>query len=119
LDPEGKKIEFIQKKEENWDLRSTFNHIMLRVGDLEKSVDFFKQLGMKEIRRSNNEQYKYTLAFIGYDADSTVLELTYNWGESSYDMGNMLNEITIVHGDTDKEVVDANGYKFKILKSNH
>lgn len=55
-------------------------HTMLRVADLDKSIAFYTQvLGMKELRRSDNEQYRYTLAFVGYgdEKDTTVLELTY------------------------------------------
>jgi len=54
-------------------------HTMLRVADLEKSLSFYTQiLGMKELRRSDNEEYRYTLAFVGYGEEdsNTVLELT-------------------------------------------
>lgn len=67
-----------------------FLHTMIRVANLEKSIQFYTEvLGMKLLRRSDNEQYRYTLAFIGYgdESENTVLELTYNWGESSYELG--------------------------------
>lgn len=88
---------------------------MIRVGDLEKSVEFYKSLGMKEIRRSVNSEYKYTLAFIGYDEESTVLELTYNWGTHEYKLGNAFEGIT-VSSEKDKQVADLNGYKIKFEK---
>lgn len=73
-------------------------HTMLRVGDLDRSISFYQDvLGMRLLRRSDNEQYQYTLAFMGYDdmANSTVLELTYNWGVESYDLGGAFGHIAI------------------------
>jgi lactoylglutathione lyase len=73
-------------------------HTMLRVGDLQKSIDFYiNMLEMKLLRQSENEEYKYTLAFLGYgdETDTTVLELTYNWGTSEYDLGNSYGHIAI------------------------
>lgn len=73
-------------------------HTMLRVGDLQKSLDFYQQvLGMKLLRQSENAEYKYTLAFLGYgdEVDTTVLELTYNWDTSEYDLGNAYGHIAI------------------------
>jgi len=71
---------------------------MLRVSDLEKSIHFYTQvLDMKLLRRSENSEYKYTLAFIGYgdETDTTVLELTYNWGDNKYDLGTAYGHIAI------------------------
>jgi len=73
-------------------------HTMLRVTDLQKSIDFYTQvLDMKLLRKSENSEYKYTLAFIGYDDEqqSTVLELTYNWGTTEYSLGNAYGHIAI------------------------
>lgn len=73
-------------------------HTMLRVGDLQRSIDFYTDvLGMRLLRQSENEDYKYTLAFVGYgdESDEAVLELTYNWGESDYDPGNAFGHIAI------------------------
>lgn len=73
-------------------------HTMLRVGDLRRSIDFYTQhLGMKLLRQSDNEAYKYTLAFVGYgdEKDHTVLELTYNWDTSEYDLGTAFGHIAI------------------------
>ena len=57
-------------------------HTMLRVGDLQRSIDFYTNvLGMKLLRTSENPEYKYSLAFVGYgpETDEAVIELTYNW----------------------------------------
>lgn len=73
-------------------------HSMLRVGDLNRSLDFYTQvLGMRELRRKDYPEGKFTLAFVGYgdEADNTVLELTYNWGVDSYDMGDAYGHIAI------------------------
>jgi lactoylglutathione lyase len=73
-------------------------HTMLRVGDLEKSIAFYSDvLGMKLLRRSDYPEGKFTLAFVGYqdEAAAAVLELTYNWGVSSYDMGTAYGHIAI------------------------
>lgn len=73
-------------------------HTMLRVGNLEKSIAFYTEvLGMKLLRQSENPEYKYTLAFVGYGDESSqaVLELTYNWGTDSYDLGNAFGHIAL------------------------
>jgi lactoylglutathione lyase len=77
---------------------SRFLHTMLRVGDLQRSVDFYtRQLGMKELRRRDVPDGKYTLAFVGYgDEDSaTVLELTYNYGVERYEHGGAFGHLAI------------------------
>ncbi len=63
---------------------------MLRVGNLQRSIDFYTQvLGMKLLRTSDNPEYKYTLAFVGYgnNPEHAELELTYNHGVDSYELG--------------------------------
>jgi lactoylglutathione lyase len=73
-------------------------HTMLRVGDLQRSIDFYtKVLGMKLLRTSENPEYKYTLAFVGYgnNPEHAELELTYNWGVDKYDMGSAYGHIAI------------------------
>jgi len=73
-------------------------HTMLRVGDLQRSIDFYtKVLGMKLLRTSENTEYKYSLAFLGYGSnpDHAELELTYNWGVDTYDMGSAYGHIAI------------------------
>lgn len=73
-------------------------HTMLRVEDLNASLHFYTELmGMRLLRKSDNNDYEYTLAFVGYgdEKDSTVLELTYNWGDNKYDEGNAYGHIAI------------------------
>ena len=77
-------------------------HTMLRVGDLQRSIDFYTTvLGMKLLRTSENAEYKYSLAFLGYGSnpDHAELELTYNWGTESYDMGTAYGHIAISTAD--------------------
>ncbi|NHZ34583.1 lactoylglutathione lyase [Massilia rubra] len=73
-------------------------HTMLRVGDLQRSIDFYtKVLGMSLLRTSENAEYKYTLAFVGYGSnpEHAELELTYNWGVDKYELGNAYGHIAI------------------------
>ncbi|WP_122035469.1 lactoylglutathione lyase [Aliivibrio sp. EL58] len=73
-------------------------HTMIRVGDLDKSIEFYtKVMGMDLLRQNTNEEYKYTLAFLGYGDESqgAVIELTYNWGTETYNMGTAFGHIAI------------------------
>ena len=73
-------------------------HTMIRVGDLQRSIDFYtKVLGMQLLRTSDNEEYKYSLAFVGYGGESSgaVIELTYNWGVTSYEMGTAFGHVAL------------------------
>ena len=65
-------------------------HTMLRVKNLEESIQFYCDLlGMKLLRQKDYPGGEFTLAFVGYgdEVDHTVLELTYNWGKDDYDLG--------------------------------
>ena len=71
-------------------------HTMLRVGDLQRSIDFYTGVfGMKLLRKSDNPEYKYTLAFVGFgdEASGAVLELTYNYGVDKYEMGTAFGHV--------------------------
>lgn len=73
-------------------------HTMLRVGDLERSLEFYTEvLGMKVLRRKDYPDGKFTLAFVGYgDEDKeAVLELTHNWGVDKYELGNAYGHIAL------------------------
>ena len=73
-------------------------HTMLRVGNLQRSIDFYTNvLGMTLLRTSENPEYKYTLAFVGYgkNPEHAELELTYNHGVDSYDLGSAYGHIAI------------------------
>jgi len=73
-------------------------HTMIRVSDLQRSVDFYTQiLGMQILRTLDQPDEKYTLVFLGYgnESDTCVLELTYNYSVSKYEMGNAFGHIAI------------------------
>ena len=73
-------------------------HTMLRVGDLQRSIDFYTRvLGMQLLRTTERPEQKYSLAFVGYGDESqgAVLELTWNHGVDRYDMGNAYGHIAI------------------------
>ncbi len=76
-----------------------FLHTMIRVRDLEKSLYFYTRLlGMKLTRRKDYPSGEFTLAFVGYgdETDSTVVELTHNWGqEEDYDLGTGFGHLAI------------------------
>ncbi|HST76667.1 MAG TPA: lactoylglutathione lyase [Acetobacteraceae bacterium] len=77
---------------------SRFLHTMIRVGDLERSVNYYtKLLGMKELRRRDVPDGKYTLAFVGYDDEDSgaVIELTYNYGVTSYEQGSAFGHLAV------------------------
>lgn len=79
-------------------VRSRLLHAMLRVVDLERSVSFYTTvLGMKLLRRRDYHDGCFTLAFLGYDheAKTTVLELTHNWDQRTYDKGTAYGHIAI------------------------
>ncbi len=73
-------------------------HTMIRVNNLDESVAFYtKLLGMKELRRTDVPDGKYTLAFVGYEGEDTgtVLELTYNYGVHQYDQGTAFGHLAL------------------------
>ncbi len=89
-------------------------HTMFRVGNLDRSIDFYTRvLGMKLLRQKDYPDGKFTLAFVGYDTEdkTAVLELTYNWGTDKYDLGNAYGHIAIEVDDAYRacEDVKANG----------
>jgi lactoylglutathione lyase len=84
-------------------------HTMIRVGDLQKSIDFYTRiLDMKLLRKKDYPEGRFTLAFLGYgtEATTTVIELTHNWDTNRYDLGNGFGHIAIqvndVHQATDQ-----------------
>ncbi|MBI1394581.1 MAG: lactoylglutathione lyase [Betaproteobacteria bacterium] len=73
-------------------------HTMLRVGDLERSTDFYTNvLGMKVLRKNDYPDGRFTLCFVGYgeESEEAVLELTYNWDKDSYDLGTGYGHIAV------------------------
>ncbi len=91
-------------------------HTMLRVGDLDRSVRFYTDvLGMRLLRRTDRPDQKYSLAFVGYDAEdrTAVLELTYNYGVERYDLGSGYGHVALEVEDAARtcEAVRAKGGK--------
>ena len=80
-------------------LKARILHTMLRVKDLDKSINFYtKILGMSLLRRTKFETGRFTLAFVGYGSEETeaVLELTFNWDETGgYDLGRGYGHIAL------------------------
>jgi lactoylglutathione lyase len=124
-------------------------HTMLRVGDLQRSVDFYtKVMGMQLLRTTDRPEQKYSLAFVGYGPESehAVLELTYNYGVDKYDMGGAFGHVAIAvddayaacakiraaGGNVTREagpvkggttviafVTDPDGYKIELIQTRH
>ena len=75
-----------------------FLHTMIRVGDLEASIKFYSDiLGMRELRRKDFPEGRFTLVFLGYgdESENTVLELTHNWDTKEYQLGNGFGHLAI------------------------
>jgi len=73
-------------------------HTMLRVGNLERSLEFYTRLlGMKLLRRKDYPSGRFTLAFVGYgdERDHTVVELTHNWDTERYELGNAFGHLAL------------------------
>ncbi|RDX96630.1 putative lactoylglutathione lyase, chloroplastic, partial [Mucuna pruriens] len=93
-DPDGYKFELIERGP----TPEPLCQVMLRVGDLNRSIEFYeKAFGMELLRSRDNPEYKYTIAMLGYGPEdkSTVLELTYNYGVTEYDKGNAYAQIAV------------------------
>ncbi len=73
-------------------------HTMIRVGDLQRSIDFYTRvLGMRLLRKTDHPGGRFTNAFVGYDEESeaAVLELTHNWDVKSYDIGSGYGHVAV------------------------
>ena len=95
-------------------------HTMLRVKDLDRSVEFYtKHLGMTELRRREVPDGKYTLAFVGYGDESSeaVIELTFNWDQTSgYDLGTGFGHLAVGLPDVYKACADLKAAGAKITR---
>jgi lactoylglutathione lyase len=94
-------------------------HTMLRVGNLERSIQFYTEvLGMKLLRQQDYPDGEFTLAFIGYgdEADNTVIELTYNWGVDSYNLGDGYGHIALEVADVYQAADEIKQRGGKILR---
>ncbi|KAK9208563.1 hypothetical protein WN944_000921 [Citrus x changshan-huyou] len=93
-DPDGYKFELLERGP----TPEPLCQVMLRVGDLDRSINFYeKAFGMELLRKRDNPEYKYTIAMMGYGPEdkNVVLELTYNYGVTDYDKGNAYAQIAI------------------------
>jgi lactoylglutathione lyase len=100
-DPDGYLFEIIQRGP----TPEPLCQVMLRVGDLDRSIKFYeKALGMRLLRKIDRPEYKYTLAMMGYaeEQETTVLELTYNYGVTEYTKGNAYAQVAISTDDVYK-----------------
>ena len=94
-------------------------HTMLRVGDLDRSIEFYQNvLGMKLLRRKDYPDGKFTLAFVGYGDESanTVIELTCNWDTDSYDLGEGYGHIAIEVDDVYEAVDELRNRGGKVIR---
>ena len=94
-------------------------HTMLRVGDLDASIDFYTGvLGMRLLRRKDYPDGNFTLAFVGYgdEVDSTVIELTHNWGTGSYEPGEGYGHIAIEVDDVYEAVDELRKRGGKVIR---
>ncbi|PKA61240.1 putative lactoylglutathione lyase, chloroplast [Apostasia shenzhenica] len=111
-DPDGYKFELLERGP----TPEPLCQIMLRVGDLDQSIEFYqKAFGMDLLRKRDNPEYKYTVAMMGYGPEdkNAVLELTYNYGVKEYGKGNAYAQIAVGTDDVYKtaEVVKLYGGK--------
>ena len=97
-----------------------FLHTMLRVGNLQRSIDFYTQvLGMELLRTSENPEYQYSLAFLGFGGGNPAqaeLELTYNWGTDHYDLGTAYGHIALEVDDVYRATEEVKNRGGKILR---
>jgi lactoylglutathione lyase len=94
-------------------------HTMLRVGNLQRSIDFYTGvLGMRLLRQKDYPAGKFTLAFVGYgdETDNTVIELTYNWDTDHYDLGTGYGHIAIEVDDVYEAVAELRSRGGKVIR---
>jgi lactoylglutathione lyase len=92
---------------------------MLRVGDLDRSIRFYTDvLGMKLLRRKEYPEGKFTLAFVGYgdEAHDSVIELTYNWGVESYELGSGFGHLALEVDDVYRAAEEIRARGGRILR---
>ncbi|KAG6418877.1 hypothetical protein SASPL_121083 [Salvia splendens] len=111
-DPDGYKFELLERGP----TPEPLCQVMLRVGDLDRAIEFYeKAYGMELLRKRDNPEYKYTIAMLGYGPEdkNAVMELTYNYGVTEYDKGNAYAQIAIGTDDVYKtaEAVKLSGGK--------
>ncbi|KAL3566264.1 hypothetical protein D5086_031679 [Populus alba] len=114
-DPNGYKFELLERGL----TPEPLCQVMLRVGDLDRSINFYKKsFGMELLRRRDNPEYKYTVALMGYGPEdkNAVLELTYNYGITEYSKGNGYAQIAIGTDDVYKSAEAVKQCGGKIIR---
>ncbi|TAM10574.1 MAG: lactoylglutathione lyase [Nevskiaceae bacterium] len=94
-------------------------HTMLRVADLDRAIAFYTEvLGMRLLHRKDYPEGQFTLAFVGYqdEADGAVLELTWNWGRTSYELGDAYGHIAVAVEDAAKACRDIRARGGKVVR---
>jgi lactoylglutathione lyase len=94
-------------------------HTMLRVGNLQRSIDFYTGvLGMRLLRQKDYPDGKFTLAFVGYgdETENSVIELTYNWDTDHYDLGTGYGHIAIEVDDVYQAVEELRSRGGKVIR---
>jgi len=94
-------------------------HTMLRVGNLQRSIDFYTGvLGMRLLRQKDYPDGKFTLAFVGYgdETDNAVIELTYNWDTDHYELGTGYGHIAIEVDDVYEAVEELRNRGGKVIR---
>ena len=94
-------------------------HTMIRVGNLEKSINFYTEiLGMKLLRQKDYPDGKFTLAFVGYGDEQhhSVIELTYNWDTDAYDLGSGFGHLAIEVDDVYAAVAEVKARGGKVIR---
>ena len=94
-------------------------HTMLRVGNLERSIEFYTSvLGMRLLRQKDYPEGKFTLAFIGYgpESETSAIELTYNWDTEKYDLGSGYGHIALEVDDVYEACDDIRQRGGKIIR---
>jgi lactoylglutathione lyase len=94
-------------------------HTMIRVNNLDESLKFYcDALGMKLLRKKDYPSGEFTLAFVGYgdEENNTVIELTHNWGTSSYEHGNAFGHIAIGVDDIYQACADLKTKGVKVVR---
>lgn len=94
-------------------------HTMLRVTDLERSLDFYTTvLGMRMLRKQDYPEGRFTLAFVGYqdESEGAVIELTHNWDTERYDMGNAYGHIALEVEDAEASCAEVSLRGGKVVR---
>jgi lactoylglutathione lyase len=94
-------------------------HTMIRVNDLDESIRFYCDLlGMQLLRKKEYPSGRFTLAFVGYgsEAETAVVELTYNWDTHKYDVGNAFGHLAVGVGDIYATCETLRGQGAKIVR---